>query len=354
MSRTEIAPAFQVYAADALADTAGLTLEQAGAYWRLAMHAWREQGLPDDRARLARVLGLPPAKFAKLWPALADLLDTTADGRLVFAWMERQREELIAFRERQSENGKKGGRPRKVSYAANDGANDNPQKPTAFSGITHSKAKKSSVSASVSVPAREDQEQEPKGAADASRRAGRKPKPDKEPGEPAPWMGSVRTVWRARYQADPPPQAVAHLRPVFSAVPEAEATARLDRYLGGLSDPRFFDLAKFASTHGAYASEAAPKSASPPNVAAADEAEILFARLERAGLLERGGSRERYLSAVHAAANGEGPEAFEALVRGIKAWELGQIDRRFVVGDLRKRLTAWRELERQTAAGSAA
>ena len=44
-----------LYVGDYLADTAGLSAEEHGAYLLLIMHYWTNGGLPDDDARLARI-----------------------------------------------------------------------------------------------------------------------------------------------------------------------------------------------------------------------------------------------------------------------------------------------------------
>lgn len=55
-----------------LADTHHLTLEEHGAYFKLLLLAWRSPGcsLPDDDQRLARMLAIGPAKWAKLKPCV--------------------------------------------------------------------------------------------------------------------------------------------------------------------------------------------------------------------------------------------------------------------------------------------
>ena len=53
-----------------IADTAHMTNEEAGAYFRLQVFAWRSPGccLPDDDARFARMLGTTPKRWAALKP----------------------------------------------------------------------------------------------------------------------------------------------------------------------------------------------------------------------------------------------------------------------------------------------
>ncbi len=45
------APAFQLFAADALVDTASWTVDEVGIYFRLLMTEWVNGPLPNDEAR---------------------------------------------------------------------------------------------------------------------------------------------------------------------------------------------------------------------------------------------------------------------------------------------------------------
>jgi uncharacterized protein YdaU (DUF1376 family) len=62
------APAIPLFGDAYMADTTHLTLEEHGAYLKLMMVAWRIDGccLPDDDARLARILGITAGKWAKI------------------------------------------------------------------------------------------------------------------------------------------------------------------------------------------------------------------------------------------------------------------------------------------------
>jgi uncharacterized protein YdaU (DUF1376 family) len=66
------APAIPFFGDAYLADTRHLSLEEHGAYLQLLMIAWRIEGcsLPDDDARLARMIGVTAAKWKKLKPTV--------------------------------------------------------------------------------------------------------------------------------------------------------------------------------------------------------------------------------------------------------------------------------------------
>lgn len=110
------APAFQFYPADFLADAnvAVMTTEEVGAYLILTLFAWRENGLPDDVEELSALAKMPLDRFKTSWERrLARCFEKREDGRFVHPRLEAEREKQAAFRQRMSEVGKRGGRPRK-------------------------------------------------------------------------------------------------------------------------------------------------------------------------------------------------------------------------------------------------
>jgi uncharacterized protein YdaU (DUF1376 family) len=76
------APAIPLFGDAYLADTQHLSLEEHGAYLKLMMVAWRLDGccLADDDTRIARILGVSAAKWAKLKPVIMAFWTLTEDG----------------------------------------------------------------------------------------------------------------------------------------------------------------------------------------------------------------------------------------------------------------------------------
>jgi uncharacterized protein YdaU (DUF1376 family) len=79
-----------------------MTLAERGAYSDLLFFSWDSGPLPDDPARLARLLGCTPAEFAKIWPQLRSKFTATDHG-LVNDRLEAERANSIALRAKASE-----------------------------------------------------------------------------------------------------------------------------------------------------------------------------------------------------------------------------------------------------------
>lgn len=105
-------PAYQWYPKDAETDEAYrlMTCEQLGAYERLRDHQWIEGSLPTDVEELALIVGhgMTAKRLEQIWARVSVCFPPTADGRLQNPRLERQREELEAYRKRQADNGRKG------------------------------------------------------------------------------------------------------------------------------------------------------------------------------------------------------------------------------------------------------
>lgn len=106
-----------------IADTAHMTNEEAGAYFRLQIFAWRSPGccLPDDDARFARMLGTSLKRWQALKPIV--LANWTLENR---NWsndqVARDHQFVSEKVERKRAAGRKGGRPKPLELQDQDGA----------------------------------------------------------------------------------------------------------------------------------------------------------------------------------------------------------------------------------------
>lgn len=109
-------PWFKLGADDWLANEAVrlLNLTERGALIDLMVYVWFRGSIPDDEGQLARLLGVKPATFHKVWPGVRELFveHPTENGRLVHAELEQQRERAEAKRRRFSESGRRGAEKR--------------------------------------------------------------------------------------------------------------------------------------------------------------------------------------------------------------------------------------------------
>jgi uncharacterized protein YdaU (DUF1376 family) len=161
-STTGRAPAFQFYPKDFLHDSnvVLMNLAERGAYITLLCYCWSEGSLSADHGRLARLCGVPAAAFKRLWPALEPCFRSNKDtpSRLIHPRLEREREKQADFKKRQSDNGKKGGRPHKPVESQNN--------PSLSSGLTQTEPKKSSASSSSTPSASSSADSSQKSGAD--------------------------------------------------------------------------------------------------------------------------------------------------------------------------------------------
>lgn len=91
------APAYQTYPRDELVDLelSGLTLEEHGAWSKLARHCWIERGLPVDYDLIGRLLRVKPRKAQALMKALVgkgDYLFHEENGKFLLGFQEKERE----------------------------------------------------------------------------------------------------------------------------------------------------------------------------------------------------------------------------------------------------------------------
>lgn len=121
-------PYVAFYPSDFLVGTMCMSAEEVGAYMRLLCFQWQQGGIPKEEDKLARISGLPARKLT----LVLTKFDLHEDGLLKNQRMERERVKVESFRDRQSENGKKGGRPRKPKDSPTD-PTENPRVPSGFS-----------------------------------------------------------------------------------------------------------------------------------------------------------------------------------------------------------------------------
>lgn len=134
-------PAFQFYTKDFITGTVHMTAEEVGAYIRLLCHQWEHGSIPDTEIRQLRVAG---CKKQALEVVLEKFIKT--EKGIINKRLEESREQQMLYKQKQSENGKKGGRPKK----------ENPEKPTALvwvsktesETLSETEAKESSSSSS--------------------------------------------------------------------------------------------------------------------------------------------------------------------------------------------------------------
>ena len=106
-----------------IADTAHMTNEEAGAYFRLQIFAWRSPGccLPDEDARFARMLGTTLKRWAVLKPiVLANWI--LKNGNWSNQQVAREHQFVSEKVERKRAAGRKGGRPKPLELHDQEGA----------------------------------------------------------------------------------------------------------------------------------------------------------------------------------------------------------------------------------------
>lgn len=102
-----------LYIADYLADTMRLTTEQHGAYLLLLMDYWRSGPLPDNDQVLASIARLPIDRWMETRGLLLGFF-SVSDGFWNHKRADAEMAKAQAFRERQRNNGSKGGRPKGI------------------------------------------------------------------------------------------------------------------------------------------------------------------------------------------------------------------------------------------------
>src|SRR5690606_35101371 len=117
------APSFSLYAEDFLTGVMYLTNDEIGMYIKMLCKQWTDKRIP--KKRLGLLVGMD-------WSKMSDELKSKFDDKgeyIVNARLEKERDRKEKFLEKQRQNGKLGGRPKKQPETKNP-------------NVTQSKAKK--------------------------------------------------------------------------------------------------------------------------------------------------------------------------------------------------------------------
>jgi uncharacterized protein YdaU (DUF1376 family) len=134
-------PAFQWYPKDYLSSSKvqRMSMTERGIYQTLLSQCWLDNGLPTDLAQLAQMVTMKEAQFTRIWTngPLHQCFHERG-GRLHNNRLDEERRKQADYRRRQSDNGRRGGRPNKPL--------ETQTKAVGFSGLSQPEPKKSSSS----------------------------------------------------------------------------------------------------------------------------------------------------------------------------------------------------------------
>ncbi len=109
-------PAFQLYAAEFLADenVVMMSNQQAGCYIKLMCYCWREGSIPSDIDRIARLCSEDSQAMAGLWGGLKACFITspTDPQRLIHGRLDKERIKQADFKKKMAEAGTNGAKKR--------------------------------------------------------------------------------------------------------------------------------------------------------------------------------------------------------------------------------------------------
>jgi len=130
-------PAFQFYPADFIMGTSMMTAEETGGYIRLLCHQWAIGYIINKDNVLKQLTGVYDNDALQ---SIKDKFVENDDGNLINERLECIRQNYIEHQKKQSENGKKGGRPKnpketqmKPKQKPNDNPNHNPNESSSSS-----------------------------------------------------------------------------------------------------------------------------------------------------------------------------------------------------------------------------
>ena len=129
---------------DLIASCVDMTPSCFGAYMRLLCYAWTRGGIPDDQAACHRIAGgMEPGD----WGAIRSRLTVMDDGRLTHERLELERMAVAEIREKRSEAGRRGGRPK---------ANEKQNESKSEANEKQNESKTKAPNPSPSLPIREE------------------------------------------------------------------------------------------------------------------------------------------------------------------------------------------------------
>jgi len=111
----EKSPAFLFYPADFLNDpnVKFMSLDAKGAYMMLICHAWREQYIPNDLGKLAKLCECSEETIKAIWPSLKDCFTASKkENFLMHPRLEKERKKLKKSSELKTEKAKNAARAR--------------------------------------------------------------------------------------------------------------------------------------------------------------------------------------------------------------------------------------------------
>lgn len=112
MTEQAKSPAYRWYPRDFLADALALDDGEELLYRRLLDHQWLHGDVPKAFTQMAKVARMTTARVKQYWPGIAHHFPITGpEGGWQNRRLERERSKQKAFRDKQAENGAKGGRP---------------------------------------------------------------------------------------------------------------------------------------------------------------------------------------------------------------------------------------------------
>ena len=252
-------PAFQFYAKDWLSDAnvRSMSFAAKGVYIDLLAIYWNEGGLPASTDRLARLVGMAPAKFRRLWPAIEPCF-VRIQEQLSQKRLEDEKSKQEQFRQIQTEKSHKAVKARaintdthpRVESGSPEQQNSTDPRVTSPFPFPFATTSNNGSDANASVAAGE--------------KASRPTVVSKRKGHPT-WLSRPGELWRARWGDDSKPPygemagEFAESVEVFGARGDLdELWARWERFLAASETSQWARPARFVQGLGEWAKDARP------------------------------------------------------------------------------------------------